>query len=239
MDKKLFKICRKCNIEKDVSLYHKDKTKKDGYKNSCKECQKVYNSKFYNANQERINNYSINYYKKISEDPIYKEKRKEYMSIWCTVNSDKRKKYNKEYNRSNRESIKCQKFKNKEHINTIRRNTKRNNPLIRIKCNIRTLIYTSFKGKGYKKGSHTEEIIGCSYSDFKLYIESKFEPWMNWNNYGKCNGEEKYGWDLDHIIPASSANSIEELYLLNRFDNLQPLCSKINRYIKRDKLIYG
>ena len=42
-----------------------------------------------------------------------------------------------------------------------------------------------------------------------------------------------YGWDLDHIIPVSSAKTEEELIKLNLYENFQPLCSKINRDLKK------
>ena len=88
-----------------------------------------------------------------------------------------------------------------------------------------------------RKSKGTIETIGLSHKDFINYIESKFEPWMNWENYGKYNGELNYGWDIDHIIPLSSAKSEEEVYKLNYYSNLQPLCSYTNRYIKVDKII--
>lgn len=51
---------------------------------------------------------------------------------------------------------------------------------------------------------------------------------MNWENYGE--------WHLDHIIPISYAKTIEDIYKLNHYTNLQPLwasenLSKGNRYI--------
>lgn len=97
-------------------------------------------------------------------------------------------------------------------------------------------IYDSFKNNGYKKSSKTESILGCSFDDFKLYLESKFEPWMTWENRGLYNGELKYGWDIDHIIPISSAESEDDVIRLNHYTNLQPLCSYTNRYIKRDSI---
>ena len=36
------KICTKCNIEKDICEFRKDKTKKDGFYSSCKECKLLY-----------------------------------------------------------------------------------------------------------------------------------------------------------------------------------------------------
>jgi len=61
---------------------------------------------------------------------------------------------------------------------------------------------------------------------------------MNWDNKGLYNGNFEYGWDVDHIIPLSSAKTEEEIIRLNHYSNLQPLCSKINRDIKKDYLTY-
>jgi len=58
---------------------------------------------------------------------------------------------------------------------------------------------------------------------------------MSWENYGLYNGELNYGWDIDHMVPLSSANTEEELLKLFHHTNLQPLCSKTNRDIKRNK----
>jgi hypothetical protein len=59
---------------------------------------------------------------------------------------------------------------------------------------------------------------------------------MSWDNRGKFNGEANYGWDLDHIKPLSSAQTIEEVKELCHYTNIQPLCSYMNRCVKRDNL---
>jgi 5-methylcytosine-specific restriction endonuclease McrA len=56
---------------------------------------------------------------------------------------------------------------------------------------------------------------------------------MSWSNYGLYNGTLNHGWDLDHVIPISSAFTEDEVLKLNHFTNLQPLCSKINRDVKK------
>lgn len=61
---------------------------------------------------------------------------------------------------------------------------------------------------------------------------------MNWENKGLYNGEFGYGWDIDHIVPLSTAATEEDLIRLNHYTNLQPLCSKVNRDIKRDRQSY-
>ena len=53
----------------------------------------------------------------------------------------------------------------------------------------------------------------------------------------KCNVEyENNGWDIDHIIPLSSAKNEKELLELCEFTNLQPLCSYTNRWVKSDNI---
>jgi len=91
---------------------------------------------------------------------------------------------------------------------------------------------------GYLKESKTELILGCNFDELKIYLESKFEDWMTWVNHGLYDGTFNHGWDIDHIIPISSANNQADIIKLNHHSNLQPLCSKINRDIKRDKLEY-
>ena len=102
---------------------------------------------------------------------------------------------------------------------------------------IRTAISNSLKRNGYSKKTRTFNILGCTFDEFKIHIESQFEPWMTWEIHGLYNGELNYGWDIDHIIPLSSAKTEEEIIKLNHYTNFQPLCSKINRDIKRDNLL--
>jgi hypothetical protein len=108
--------------------------------------------------------------------------------------------------------------------------------IFRLSKNIRTLISNTFKIKLYTKKSKTHKILGCSYDEFKIYLESKFEDWMTWENRGLYNGELNYGWDIDHIIPISSAKTEEDIIKLNHYTNFQPLCSYTNRHIKRNNL---
>ena len=61
---------------------------------------------------------------------------------------------------------------------------------------------------------------------------------MNWQNHGKYNGELNHGWDIDHKTPLSSAKTEKELIELCHYTNLQPLCSKVNRDIKKGNIIY-
>jgi len=109
--------------------------------------------------------------------------------------------------------------------------------IYKLKANIRGLINSSIRLSGYRKMSKTQSILGCTFEEFRIYLELKFEPWMNWNNYGNWNGEPKEinaAWDIDHIVPMSTAKTEEDVLILNNHTNFQPLCSYTNRYIKRN-----
>lgn len=61
---------------------------------------------------------------------------------------------------------------------------------------------------------------------------------MSWENYGKIEFDQfNIGWDIDHIIPISTATTEDEVIKLNYFTNLKPLCSYTNRYIKKDSIV--
>jgi len=124
------------------------------------------------------------------------------------------------------------KRKNNGYFREYTKERRNNDNLYNVTCQLRKIISRSLTNKK----SRTHEILGCSFEDFKKYIESKFDNWMTWENKGLYNGYFNYGWDIDHIIPLSSARNEEDLIKLNHYSNLQPLCSKVNRDIKKDNL---
>ena len=168
---------------------------------------------------------------------IYREKNKDDINqknkIYYYQNHTRMLEKRKKYRKNNIELIKSY---NKEYFKTYEKNRSKKDILYRIERYLHNLLNCSLREKNYTKKSRTYDVLGCTYEEFKIYIESKFEPWMNWDNYGLYNGEECYGWDYDHITPRSFAKSEDELIKLFHYTNFQPLCSKINRYVKRDSL---
>ncbi len=149
-------------------------------------------------------------------------KHKEYVIL----NRDRISEYNKKFRQENKDTL------NKSRVNRFK-----NDPIYRLSTIIRNSIRSSFVKFGYTKNSKTFEILGITHEEFKLFLESKFEPWMNWNNHGIYDGGFNSGWDIDHIIPISSAVTEEDLYRLSYYTNFQPLCSKVNREIKRNNIL--
>jgi hypothetical protein len=145
------------------------------------------------------------------------------------IYTDEQRKYNRqqkkqEYYDKNRDRL--SKYKN-EYL----KRKRREDNMYRVKHVMRNLVLNSFKNKGYKKNSKTEDVLGCTYDFFIEYIESKFEDGMTWDNRGV------YGWHIDHIYPISLAKDEKHLVELNHYTNLQPLWAKDNLQ-KGNKLNY-
>jgi hypothetical protein len=223
---------KKCNICNSIKLIE------DFYKNQtrCKECTKQYaldnknrikdyKKSYREKNREFLNKQDNNYY--YDNKDIIREKQKEYYDS----NKEEIREIQKKYREKNKEILT---LKNREYSKKYK-NSKNDDLLWILSSRLRSMIGKSLRNKGYTKRSKTYEILGCSFEEFKLYLESKFEPWMTWENRGLYNTELNYGWDIDHIIPLDSAESEEEIIRLNHYTNLQPLCSYTNRNIKKYK----
>jgi len=166
-----------------------------------------------------------------------KEKIKEKRKIYKAENKEKISKTNKIYNDKTKDYRKDYYLKNKEKIinyqKEYKKKRKSTDPLFKLKNDFSKLLLMSFKRKGYGKKTKTQQILGCTFEEFKQHLEKQFEPWMNWENKGLYNGTPNFGWDIDHVIPQSSAKTEDELIKLNHYTNLKPLCSYINRDVKR------
>lgn len=246
------KKCGKCKLEKNIADFSKDKTKKDGLQVCCKLCKSEMKKNWVLKNKDYIFEYHKNYILNNPEKSL-KYRKNQSKSDVSKFNKKKYREENKEKIKEQRrlsklknkkktdETSKNYRIKNKENIakkrNETRKIRKLKDPLFALTSTIRVSISNSLKRNGYSKKTKTFEILGCTFEEFKIYLESKFDSWMTWENRGLYNGELNYGWDIDHILPSSLAKTEEDVIKLNHYTNLQPLCSKINRDIKRDNLL--
>ena len=164
-----------------------------------------------------------------------KDKINENIKKYREENRDKINQRQKEYREANKDKIKQYFEATKDKRNEYIKNRLKTDPIFRFKQNVRNLVRCAIKGKGWKKQSKTELILGCTFGEFRQYIESQFEPWMTWDNYGLYNGEPNYGWDYDHIVPMKIGLNEEDVIKLNHYTNIKPLCSYTNRVLKKDK----
>jgi len=231
------KKCNVCMVEKNFNEFHRHKFQKDGFNTICKECRKLSSKKYYTENKEKISEKQKNKYYENHKESLFKNNNKTEeqrlkhrlrSSSYVKKNYEKVKEYQKIYYEKNKEKIIkrscdwCKKnlercYKAKNDRTKIRKNE---DIIFRIKRKFRTDIYISIKRS--KRNKRIEEILGISFNEFKIYIESMFEPWMSWENWGL------YTWHIDHIIPLSSAKTEDEIYSLWYYKNLRPLSANEN-----------
>jgi hypothetical protein len=88
------RVCHKCKVEKPISEFSQNKTKKGNHSYICKSCNKEYMKKYYLKNKEKLD--SINkqwYYDNIDRRKIYDS---EYYNT--EIGRQVRKKAFKKYN---------------------------------------------------------------------------------------------------------------------------------------------
>lgn len=218
------KICIECKETKEIDLFIKNR-------NLCKNCMKIYKKTYRENNINSIKEKSKNYYLSNKEQICERQRanyssnrdyKLEYQKEYAELNRDKISNYKKEYTEKNKDKI--SKYKT-EYQNRRRKN----DPIFKLKYVISRAIRNSLRVKGLSKSKKSMDILGCSIIFFKNYIEDKFTSEMNWDNYGII-------WDIDHIIPLSTAFTEEDVVKLNHYTNLQPLNSYINRNIKKDRV---
>ena len=221
------KICNICGVEAEVSLFPK-------WKRTCKSCISEKNKKWKEKNKKIVKNKCIDCGIEY-ETIIYSTNIPNTRCRKCSINSKKiiltekecricgLTKSVSEYYKNHKTCKKCLLIKrNKRYYERLKQDIN-----FRIKHNLKVNFKKHIHSINCKKDSKMLDILGCTSKEFIQYIESKLESWMTCDNYGLYNGEFNHGWDLDHIIPISSAKDKDEI-------NFQPLCSKINRDIKKD-----
>lgn len=94
------------------------------------------------------------------------------------------------------------------------------------------------KNKTKKNGSAVKD-LGCSISELKIHLESKFESWMTWDNYGRFS-KNRETWNVDHIKPLSSFNLSDPIQFKQacHYTNLQPMQAYENSVTKSDTINY-
>lgn len=204
------KICSVCGKNKELEAFSKKSSNKDGLDNKCKLCAIAYQVKYRAANKEKISESHKKYHIK------NKVRKSIYDKNYRLNNKEKVDKYHREYT-------------NKRSKNDI---------FFKLANSLRQRLNKAIK-HSYKSGSAVTD-LGCSVEDLKIYLESKFQPGMSWDNYGFGIGK----WNIDHIVPLSKFDISDRVQLLIacNYTNLQPMwhidnIRKGNRL--QEEYIYG
>lgn len=188
------KHCTKCQTDRELTEFYRNKSSKDGLQQYCKPCKKAQNDSWRKRN------------------PAYNEK-------WHEKNPS----YRKEWREANKESLasysKEWRGANKEHINTYARSRRANDPAMRWVHNTRTKLHRIL----HSAGSHPEtlELLGCTGQEWRDHLESQFTDGMSWDNYGK--GDSKWGIDHIIPVSSFDQSDPEQRAICWHFSNTQPL----------------
>lgn len=229
------KTCPKCEKQKELTEFNKCKTASDGRQGKCRECEKTYREKNRDKIKARSDKYREENKELIKErNAIWaknnKEKIAETHKQWLEKNRETERVKKQEYRKKNKErmyaSQKRWKQENREHsrqwFREYTREQRKTNPQFVMRQRLTTRI------RGLLNGSHksasTEELLGCTYDEFKIHIESQFTDDMSWEIFmtGAIH--------LDHIRPCCSFDLTkpEEQRACFHYTNTRPLWAEDN-----------
>jgi hypothetical protein len=102
------------------------------------------------------------------------------------------------------------------------KNRKLIDPNFKLLKTLRSRLGSAIKRQNSNKNNTTIELLGCSVSFLKGFLEAKFKEGMTWENHGE--------WHIDHIKPCASFNLLdeEEQKKCFHYTNLQPLWASEN-----------
>ena len=208
------KAYRKANIDK---IKARDKVYFKTYRAANIDKIKAKDKTYYDANRDKKKAYG-KAYREANIDKI-----KVNSKAYREANIDKIKAYGEAYYDANIDKINAQK---KAYQN----NRIKTNIQYKLSRRLRSRLYHALQGN-YKNGSAVTD-LGCSISELKMYLESKFQTGMTWDNWSF------EGWHIDHIVPLASFDLTDrkQLLLACHYTNLQPLWA-IDNLSKGDSII--
>lgn len=208
----IYRICKKCNISKNIIDFgHGYNNGVIYYYKKCKFCDK---DRVLNKNKRSKSKYR----KKIANQ----------QQIYYNLHKEECRAYNKKYYENNKEKI-------KNNSKNYLYNRRKNDVLFLLKDLFSSRIRNMIK----KNGKSIKEILPYSIQSLKQHLESKFESWMNWENWGRYdiktwNDQDfsTWKWNIDHIVPQSkflfSSIDDEEFKKCWSLENLRPFSAKQN-----------
>lgn len=203
------KTCKTCLQTKAIEDFPIRSRTKDGRNSLCKVCSTGKRKAIYAANpesaKERARKWREENPLRVAENALSHRVR----------TREHRRQAQLEYQDRNRESY------NAYQLN-YRLTRYKTDPLYALQMTCRRRILCAMQKGGYKKSTKTEALLGCSFAEFKAFLEAKFLPGMTWENRGID------GWHIDHIIPLSSAVDRGQMEKLCHYTNMQPLWASDN-----------
>jgi len=203
------KICKKCKQELTLNNFSRVGVGNDKKREVCKPCcnkaDVIRNKMKAEKEGKKIRCKRVN----VSKEQKHKEML-EASARYRKNNEGKRRQVARDWARKNRE------YQKKYYVDRYK-----NNIEFSLTIKIRSRIHTAIRNshKNANKKNRTIELLGCSYTELKIYIEKMFTDGMSWDLV--MNGKVH----LDHIKPCKlfDLTKEEEQKKCFNYKNLQPL----------------
>lgn len=224
------KKCSTCEILKEYSEFHKNKSKLDGYNNVCKACKSNYHKGFKKENKRlklaAEGKKKCGRCKEIKPiDQFFKDKSApdklcSYCKECCiTYNRLHAQKHRKKFpckmcvNMITRGSYcdDCRPIHKRAKHREYERNKRKTDTEYRLKNNISRSVREMLALQSSKKSWRSVlDFLSYTPKELKLHLESLFELWMTWENHGKYdvktwddNDPSTWKWQIDHVVAHS------------------------------------
>ncbi len=210
-----FKVCTRCQANKPVAEFSSDRMSSDGLRDWCKWCA-VYGAKKWVANnRERVLSNAARWRAENKHKTVEYNRRaaaKIKASPQLLERSKKAKRaYHKKYYQKNKDAVNAR-------ISAYAAKRAAVDMSYRLSKSIRSRLCNALKRHLVRKTGKLK-LLGCSLDECIKFLESQFEPWMNWGNWGI------EGWSIDHIRPLHTfdLSDDEQLAEAAHFRNLRPM----------------
>ncbi len=204
--------CSKCGIGKEITSFHR---RGNGYRKDCKDCV---------AEKTKAH--------RLKNSELIKSKKKKYWEENKHRFSESRSEYYNEYKTTEKRRESARNWARRNRIKHIEYHRHRYNtdPQFNLAIKVRRRIHMALRRIKSGRKDKIIDLLGCTYSFFKEYIEHKFIDGMNWEMV--FNGSIH----IDHIKPCSAFDltDFENQKICFHYTNLQPLWA-IDNMIKHNK----
>lgn len=162
-----------------------------------------YQSRYREENRERL----------LAQKRVYYQQNRDRILARIEANREKKQEYDRRYHRRERE-------RNRERRRAYQL-AYRSIPENKLAHNLRNRVSKFIRRKTGR--ASTEELLGCSFAEFKHFMELQFRSGMTWDNYGEY-------WHVDHIVPVAAfdLSDPDQLRRCFHFSNLRPLRAREN-----------
>lgn len=191
------KQCSKCSETKDIGEYNTYKQNgKSLPRPECKECSRAMSRAWKARNKKR---------------------NAEYQEKWKQDNRKEVSDYNKKYDKENRDAI-------QKRQTAARQIRKDNDSNFNLTCDLRSKLCHHIKTKGKYDSDYMEDLLGCAWEPFEVWLRYQFDDQMTFANYGTY-------WQIDHVQPCCIFRVTDDDGRMRCFHwtNLRPLKKEDNQ----------